>query len=385
MCAVGNTLIIITTNPFIINLFAPSYFLSHRRGVVDAGAAVEPPKSALRTVFFVSIWILNSGTMIMFNKWILSGDGSDDYDGFPFPMFLTAYHMAFATIVTQILSKVKPDLFPSRATVNMTPNTYARTIVPIGVCFAASLVFCNKAYIYLSVAFIQMIKAMTPVAVLMLSFFFELERPSFIYIAIISAISLGVAIASYGELRFNMTGFIYQWMGLACESTRLVLVNVLLSGRGLKLDPLSSLYYIAPVCMVLNATACFLFEYSKIPSGAVAQLGLVVLLLNGLVAFCLNLAVVFLIKNASSLVLTLAGVVKDILIISISMFLFSAPVSFIQAFGYTFAIAGLVLYKRYKSNREYYEQFTFQWAMGGCKPQHKYNKVPPADGADADD
>ncbi len=123
----------------------------------------------------------------------------------------------------------------------------------------------------------------------------------------------------------------------------------------------------------------------KIRSGAVAQLGLVVLLLTGLVAFCLNLAVVFLIKNASSLVLTLAGVVKDILIISISMFLFSAPVSFIQAFGYTFAIAGLVLYKRYKSNREYYEQFTFQWAMGGCKPQHKYNRVPPADGADADD
>ena len=73
------------------------------------------------------------------------------------------------------------------------------------------------------------------------------------------------------------------------------------------------------------------------------------------------------IKHTSSLVLTLAGVVKDILIITISMLIFSTQVSAIQAGGYTFAILGLVLYKRYKSNRKYYEQFTVNWCVGGCR------------------
>ena len=111
-----------------------------------------------------------------------------------------------------------------------------------------------------------------------------------------------------------------------------------------------------------------------------------VLLLNGVIAFCLNLAVVLLIKNASSLVLTLGGVVKDILIISLSAFFFSAPVSFVQAFGYTFAIGGLVLYKRYKSDRDWYnEHITLQWFTGGCKPQNKYEHLSTVDGADADE
>lgn len=70
-------------------------------------------------------------------------------------------------------------------------------------------------------------------------------------------ISVGVAISSYGEIHFNMMGTLYQVMGIVAEALRLVLTQVLLQKKGLTLNPITTLYYIAP-CRYLES----LFNYS---------------------------------------------------------------------------------------------------------------------------
>lgn len=91
------------------------------------------------------------------------------------------------------------------------------------------------------------------------------------------------------------------------ESARLVLVQVLLHDR--KMNPLVSLYYFAPVCLVFISIA-LPFKEGLAPFYALPQLGFGILLANGLLAFSLNLAGLFLIDSAGSLVLTLSGVSK---------------------------------------------------------------------------
>lgn len=66
-------------------------------------------------------------------------------------------HMIFATIMTQILARTT-TLLDGRKTVKMTGRVYLRAILPIGFFFSLSLICGNKAYLYLSVAFIQMLK-----------------------------------------------------------------------------------------------------------------------------------------------------------------------------------------------------------------------------------
>lgn len=61
--------------------------------------------------------------------------------------------------------------------------------------------------------------------------------------------------------------------------------------------------------------------------------------------FALNLSSVFLIGAASGLVLTLAGVLKDILLIVGSWALQGATITTIQVFGYAVALVGLVWFK----------------------------------------
>jgi hypothetical protein len=65
--------------------------------------------------------------------------------------------MFFATLVTQILAR-STSILDGRKDVRMTGRIYLRAIVPIGIFYSMSLVCSNLTYMYLSVAFIQMLK-----------------------------------------------------------------------------------------------------------------------------------------------------------------------------------------------------------------------------------
>ena len=298
----------------------------------------SPQLPQLHPAAYVGVWIFFSGSVILFNKWVL------DTAGFPFPIFLTTWHLVFATIMTHILKRTT-HLLDGLQSVKMDGRTYLRAIVPIGVFFSLSLICSNQAYLYLSVAFIQMLKATTPVAVLITSWALKTEEPDLKKLANVSIIVVGIVLASYGEIAFVLTGFIYQALGITFESIRLVMVQKLLSSAEYKMDPLVSLYYFAPVCAIMNAIVCLLFEGSSLTLSAITNLGFFTLFLNASVAFCLNVAVVFLIGKTSSLVLTLSGVLKDILLVGLSILIWGTTITFLQIIGYSIALGGLVYYK----------------------------------------
>ena len=77
--------------------------------------------------------------------------------------------MLVAVILTQLMSRYTDMLVGVKE--KRVDNVCLREkIFPVAVCFAISLVLSNKSYIYLSVSFIQMLKATTPVAVLIFSY-----------------------------------------------------------------------------------------------------------------------------------------------------------------------------------------------------------------------
>lgn len=100
----------------------------------------------------------------------------------------------------------------------MTRKMFFTSIVPIGVLFSASLILSNKAYLHLSVPFIQMLKAFVPVAILLISWTFRVQDPNRKLFMIVLMISGGVALASYGEGRFDLTGFITQALAVIVRS-----------------------------------------------------------------------------------------------------------------------------------------------------------------------
>lgn len=298
----------------------------------------EPPKASLHPAFYVVAWIGFSGGVIIFNKYLL------DTMNFRFPIVLTTWHMVFATFMTQVLSRTT-TLIDGRKTVKMTGKVYLRAILPIGFFFSLSLICGNKAYLYLSVSFIQMLKATMPVVTLITSWILAVAPVNFKQLGNVSFIVIGVVIASIGEIKFDMTGFMWQAGGISFEATRLVMVQRLLSSAEFKMDPLTSLYYFAPVCAIMNGVVSLFTEIPTMSMQNIYDIGMPILIANAMVAFLLNVSVVFLIGKTSSLVLTLCGVLKDILLVGLSMLIWGAPVSGTQFFGYGIALAGMMYYK----------------------------------------
>ncbi|KAL2174258.1 triose-phosphate transporter family-domain-containing protein [Thermothelomyces heterothallicus CBS 202.75] len=323
----------------------------------------QPPKPALHPAFYVTVWITLSSSVILFNKWILSTLG------FAYPVLLTTYHLAFASIMTQLLARYT-TLLDGRKTVKMTGRVYLRAIVPIGFFFSLSLICGNLTYLYLSVAFIQMLKATTPVAVLLSSWALGVSQPNLKVFLNVSAIVVGVIIASIGEIKFVWIGFIYQIAGIIFEALRLTMVQRLLSSAEFKMDPLVSLYYFAPVCAAMNFVVALFWEIPKVTMSEIYSVGLFTFFLNGLCAFMLNVSVVFLIGKTSSLVLTLCGVLKDVLLVVASMIIWGTEVTVTQFFGYSIALCGMIYYKLgYEAIKGYAGEAGRQWAdFGNRRP-----------------
>ncbi|KAI5480059.1 DUF250 domain containing membrane protein [Pseudohyphozyma bogoriensis] len=293
-------------------------------------------KNEIWAGWVIMIWIALSSSVILQNSYLLRELN------FKFPVFLTTFHLVYATIGTRLLLRFT-HLLDGLKNVEMSWDRWLKNIVPIGALFSASLIFNNLAYLTLSVSFIQMLKAFTSVAVLSMSVLMGLDKFNQRTATVVVAISMGVALAAYGEIDFAFEGFLYQLFGIMFEATRLVAIQKLL--QGLRMDPLVSLYYYAPVCAGLNALLIPVYEGWEPFEVVLERVGAPFLLVNASTAFCLNIAVVFLIGCASSLVLTLSGVIKDILLVLGSVIIMGSTVTFTQVVGYSIALAGLVVFK----------------------------------------
>lgn len=213
---------------------------------------------------------------------------------------------------------------------------------------------------------------------LITSWLFGVANPKLKVLLNVLIIVFGVALASFGEIRFVWLGFFYQMGGIVFEAIRLIMIQILLSGDGQSMDPLVSLYYYAPVCAVMNGLVAAVTEMGEFQLVDVWNVGVFTLLANAGVAFLLNVASVFLVRcllfytyfrldledkserdrvvwekggadnvqigKTSGLVMTLCGVLKNILLVIASVLIWGTIITGLQVLGYGIATAGLVYY-----------------------------------------
>ncbi|GAQ82059.1 Nucleotide-sugar transporter family protein [Klebsormidium nitens] len=271
----------------------------------------------LLSYLYVSIWIVLSAAVILYNKYILDRKMYN----FPYPLTLTMFHMAFCSSLAFLIIRVFKWVEP----IGLTREQYMESVVPIG-----------------------MLKALMPVAVYSIGVVFKKEVFSVETMANMLGISVGVAVAAYGEIRFDVFGVILQLGAVATEATRLILVQILLTSKGLKLNPITSLYYISPACLAFLTIPWVFIEMPRLQQIAMWRFDPFVFLSNASVAFGLNLAVFLLIGKTSALTMNVAGVVKDWLLIAISWFQFKDPVTSTNLFGYSLAFLGVCVYNHAK-------------------------------------
>lgn len=133
------------------------------------------------------LWIATSACVIVYNKYIL------DSLAFPFPTTLALLHMALSAVLAHAavgLGMVEKPEMPW--------STYWNAVLPIGVLYSIILSLSNATYIFLSVSFIQMLKALTPASVYGVGCIFGTEKWSWRLALNLLVVVTGVTISAYG-------------------------------------------------------------------------------------------------------------------------------------------------------------------------------------------
>ncbi|KAL8223417.1 hypothetical protein R6Q57_018892 [Mikania cordata] len=306
------------------------------RGTLTEGVL----KKIIISYVYVFIWIFLSFTVIIYNKYILDRSMYN----WPYPISLTMIHMAFCSSLAYILVSVIKIVKP----VQINRHVYFKSIVPIGFLYSISLWLSNSAYIYLSVSFIQMLKALMPVAVYSIGVLFKKDSFKSQTMSNMLTISFGVAIAAYGESKFDQVGVFLQLGAVVFEATRLVLIQILLTSKGITFNPITSLYYVAPCCLVFLLVPWVIVEVPKLQNDSKFEFDYFVFMTNSFCAFALNLSVFLLVGKTSALTMNVAGVVKDWLLIAFSWSVIKDTVTLINLFGYAIAFLGVAYYNHVK-------------------------------------
>mmetsp|Transcript_8320 Transcript_8320/g.23120 ORF Transcript_8320/g.23120 Transcript_8320/m.23120 type:complete len:373 (-) Transcript_8320:108-1226(-) len=321
---------------------------------------VTPPERIRHMATVVSLvgaYIACSAGLIAFNKYLVHPDR------FPFPVALVLFHASFSSVLTGAVFVVRPSLFPSlvdpERRVSVDRDLILKGTLPIAALFCVQLVLSNTAYMHSSVAFLQMMKEGNLILVYVLSLVACLEKFSWQNVSVLGVVVFATSLTIHGELNFSLTGFLIQGTSQLFECSKIVLQSMLLSSAGKKLDVLTYVLLVMPLCVLLLGT--FACASSLAPGLALMpQWSHIhnlwpVLLANACLAFALNIVIAFVIKESSAVAFLLAGITKDAVIVSTGCFVFHEIVSGMQVVGFTLQLAAILLWSMMKSFPERFQ------------------------------
>ncbi|KAI8348833.1 triose-phosphate transporter family-domain-containing protein [Choanephora cucurbitarum] len=287
--------------------------------------AFDTPMIWLALYFFFNL------SLTLYNKIILAL-----YD-FPFPWTLTAIHTLCGAIGSY--SFWKADLF-TPAALGEKENM---VMLAFSVLYTINIAISNVSLNLVTVPFHQVVRAMTPVFTVMLSIMFlNKSYSTMTYISLLPVV-LGVAFATFGDYDYTRLGFILTVLGTLLAAIKTVVTNRVQVGR-LKLHPLDLLLRMSPLAFVQTMIYSYITgEMAEVIEFCNTKMTIsvcVALLINGILAFFLNVVSFTANKKTSALTMTVAGNVKQVLSIVLAVIIFNLNITFTNSIGILLTLAG---------------------------------------------
>ncbi|SCV71381.1 BQ2448_2969 [Microbotryum intermedium] len=316
---------------------------------------VEWWRRAAVNIIFIAAWYSFSSAISVYNKWMFS----KEHYNFPYPLFVTSFHMFVQWILSAITLSIATRL---RLKNRPGLKDFGTKVVPCGVASGLDIGLSNLSLRTITLSFYTMCKSSSLAFVLLFAFIFKLEKPSWRLAGIIAIISGGVVLMVSTETRFDPAGMIEVLTASALGGLRWSLVQILLDKESLGMsNPIATLYWLAPIMGVVLATCSMVFDgwgnvfgnETFFGSFGLAVNTVFAMLLPAFLAFAMNVAEFGLIQRTSVVTLSVAGIFKEVAMIFLSMFIFHDQLTPINVSGLIITLFGIALYNYFK-----YKQFT---------------------------
>ncbi len=201
-----------------------------------------------------------------------------------------------------------------------------------------------------------MCKSSSLAFVLLFAFLFRLEAPTWKLVAIIATMTAGIIMMVAGEIEFKLSGFILVISAAFFSGFRWGLTQILLLRNPSTSNPFSSIFFLAPVMFVTLFILAIPVE--GLPQllaglkGLVDQWGVSVapllILFPGAMAFFMTASEFALLQRTSVVTLSIAGIFKEVLTISVSALVFEDQLTPINLSGLAVTLVAICAYNYVK-------------------------------------
>lgn len=306
----------------------------------------DPAKRTwVKGVVSTVLYLVFSTAIILANKHIITETN------FSCPIAVSSLGSLFGWIV----SIVAVNTGFTELKTHLTLQQWFLLVLPIGVCTALSLAFANIAYFYLTLSFIQMVKAFAPVVTFSILVLFGLDKFDFNVVLAIIVIVAGCFTASFGEMKAKSVQ-----LGLGCmlvcevaEAFRSAGMQYLLAARSFSL--FDGMYYFSPATLIFLGALVYVFEWDQLTQpdhAAEVWANPLAFASASCLGFFVNLASLAVIQNAGSLTLKIVGQLKNIVVIVAAVLIYDDVVTALQIAGYAVALFGFAMYQDAKHRAE---------------------------------
>ncbi|XP_065881326.1 UDP-galactose transporter 1 [Euphorbia lathyris] len=292
--------------------------------------------SVFRSLLAIIQWWAFNVTVIIMNKWIFQ-----KLD-FKFPLTVSCIHFICSSIGAYIVIKV----LKLKPLIVVDPEDRWRRIFPMSFVFCINIVLGNVSLRYIPVSFMQTIKSFTPATTVVLQWLVWRKYFDWRIWAALVPIVGGILLTSVTELSFNMLGFCAALFGCLATSTKTILAESLL--HGYKFDSINTVYYMAPFATMILGLPAILLEGNGVidwfSTHESVVPAMVIIFISGVLAFCLNFSIFYVIHSTTAVTFNVAGNLKVAVAVLVSWLIFKNPIALLNAVGCGITLLGCTFY-----------------------------------------
>ncbi|RYG60217.1 hypothetical protein EON64_19480, partial [archaeon] len=265
------------------------------------------PHSLLQSIVICTAFMAIGPSLILVNQYILKALD------FPYPMFLAGLGVLSSGLAAAI--PVHLGYVQIQRSEAIEGPLWYRRVLPVGLAHAGTLSFGNMVYLYLDVGFIQMLKAFTPVFIMLTGYLASVDTPTSAVIWSVVVISLGTAMTCTFTPSLSLLGILIMMLSELTEGIRLVITQFFL--QQLKFGVFESQYVLSPASAFWLFFASMVFEMpDMLQGGAFGTLFTHwhVFLLSACMGIGVNFATYFVIQVTSGLTVKILGTLRNVLL-----------------------------------------------------------------------
>ncbi|KYM94700.1 PREDICTED: solute carrier family 35 member E1 homolog [Cyphomyrmex costatus] len=301
-------------------------------------------------LFLCLLWYAVSSSSNVVDKMLLSQ--------FPYPLTVTMVQLTSITVYSSLFF----NLWGVRKySSNITWNYYMRLIIPLALGKFLANVFSHVSIWKVPVSYAHTVKATMPLFTVALSRIILREQQTWkVYLSLVPIVC-GVAVATLTELSFNMTGLISALASTMAFSLQNIYSKKVLHDTGvhhlrlLHILGRLALFMFSPIWIVYDLHS-LMYEPMLKPSVEISYYILGLLFLDGILNWFQNIIAFSVLSIVTPLTYAVASASKRIFVIGVTLFVLGNPVTWLNIFGMTMAILGVLCYNKAKYDQRMKEQ-----------------------------